>query len=403
MKKGLLIKMRGIIFSVALLASVFYVRAARETNVQRNSYTNFFVFWLSGKLILQGQSPYDPDQWHAGHVENGYDQPAEAIFLYPLPLAVLISPLGFLPFDQASLVWKILSQTFMAIAVFILLSKWEDAPHQRLFVPLVLICLYYGPVLLTQRSGSIGALTLLIISIVIFLKQRDQWPFVCGCLLAFTMLKPPQAAPILLLTGIWFVARKDWKMIQGMVAGGLFLWIIGASVDVHWVTKFLHSGEAAFDRKLGLHSNVWSYSYLICGRENTVCTYALGGAAALALLGLSGFYLWKRQAQITVWEALNLIIPIAFISTVYLWGYDQILYIIPILWVVGTLVQKTKSYVHAFLFLIPLVMYAFFAMARLGVTSHDLWSLGNTLIILVGLWIAAIMREKPQKQKSARP
>jgi hypothetical protein len=217
------------------------------------------------------------------------------------------------------------------------------------------------------------------------------------------MLKPPQAAPILLLMGIWLVARKDWRTIQGMIVGGIILWLIGASVDIHWVTKFLDSGEAAFDRKLGLHSNVWSYAYLLCGRESTVCTYALGGLAALMLLGLAGFYLWKYQARLGAWEALNLVIPIGFVSTVYLWGYDQILYIIPILWVVGTLVQKTKSYIHAFLFLIPLVMYAFFAMARLGVTSKDLWSFGNTLIVLLGLWIAAIMKEKPAKQKSIQP
>lgn len=400
-KNKLLLKTIGIVFTIALLGSIFYVRALRENDRQKHSYTNFFVFWLSGDLILNGESPYSPDQWLAGHIANGYEQPAEEIFLYPLPLAVLISPIGLFSYDQASLIWKILSQIFMAIAIFLLLSQWQRPAHQRLFVPLVVICLYYGPMLLTQRSGSIGAITLLIVTISTLLMQKGKWEFLSGFLLAFTMLKPPQGLLILLLFGIWLLARRNWKVIYGIIAGGIVLWLIGALVDINWVTKFLHSGEAAFDRKLGLHSNVWSFSYLICGK-NMACTYTLGGAAALILLGLVGFYLWKRQAQVTAWEAMDLIIPIGFVSTVYLWAYDQILFIVPIMWIVGTLVFKTKSYVQAFLFLIVLDVYAFFAMSKLGETTHDLWSLGNTVIVLAGIGITYLFKEKPEKIKPVK-
>lgn len=397
-KNKLITKIIGIIFAVAILGTVFYVRAVRENDRQRNSYTNFFVFWLSGDLILNGQSPYNPAHWLAGHVENGYEESAEEIFLYPLPLAVFLAPLGLFPYEQASLYWKMLVQILMAISIFILLSKWQAPPHQRLFVPLVIICLYFGPMLLTQQSGSIGSFTLLMISATIFLMQKDKWSFTAGFLLAFTMLKPPQGLLILLLIGIWLVARRDWKVIQGIVIGGIVLWLIGASVDLNWVTKFLHSGGEAFDRRLGLHSNVWSFSYLVC-EKNIICTYSLGSVAALTLLGLAGFYLWKKQAQVTAWEAMNLILPIGFISTVYLWAYDQILFVIPIIWIVGVLVQKTKSYIHAFLFLIVLDMYAFFAMSKLGATNHDLWSLGTTLIVLFGILIAYKVKEKPEKNK----
>jgi hypothetical protein len=398
MKSKTLLKVLGLVVSAALLGSIFYIRALNEVNGQKDTYTNFFVFWLSGDLILQGESPYNPQQWLEGHVTNGYDQPAEEIFLYPLPLAVLISPIGLFSLNQASLIWKILSQILMAVTIFLLLNQWQRPAHQRLFVPLVLICLYFGPVLLTQRSGSIGALTLLMVSISMLWIQREKWGFASGFLLAFTMLKPPQGLLILSLFGVWLLARRNWKVILGILVGGMVLWLMGAIVDPGWVTKFLHSGEAAFDRRLGLHSNVWSFSYLACEKDMT-CTYLLGGAGTLILLGLVGFYLWKKQAQVTAWEALNLILPISFVSTVYLWAYDQILYIIPIIWIVGTIVFKTKSYVQAFLFLIILDFYAFFAMGKLSETSRDLWSLGNTLIVLVGIGIAYLLKEKPEKIK----
>jgi len=359
---------------------------------QKDGQTNFFVFWLSGNLISKGESPYDPASWSEGHKANGYGDPAEPIFLYPLPLAVFLTPIGWLTFAQAFVGWKIISQALIAITIFILLSHWQLPTHQRLFIPLVLSMLYFGPVLLSLRTGSIGAVTLLIVCIAIMMLEKDK-SFFAGLLLSLTLFKPPQGLVILLLIGVWSLARRDWKIVQGIVLGGIILWIIGASIDLNWVGKFLHGGEAAFDRRLGFHSNVWSFSYIICSK-NLICTYSLGSASALCLLGLSGFYLWKNQSQLAAWNALNLIIPIGFVSTVYLWAYDQILYIIPIVWIVGTLVQKTKSYIYAFLFLIIVVFYAFFAVGKLSETSHDLWSLGNTLIVLLGLFIANKIKQK---------
>src|SRR5258706_7433554 len=100
------------------------------------------------------------------------------------------------------------------------------------------------------------------------------------------------------------------------------------------------------------------------------------------MLGLGGFFLWKNQAKVTAWEAFNIILPISFVSTVYLWSYDQVSYIIPIVWIICTLVQRTKSYIHAFIFLIVLDLFSLYALIRLAATVKDLWSLGTTLIIL---------------------
>jgi len=382
----------GVIFTLVILGSIFYFRAVREYDRQKNGYTNFFVFWISGNIISNGGNPYDPETWSEGHRLNGFSEPAESIFLYPLPLAVFMAPLGLITFAQAFVAWKILSQALIGISVYFLLSYWQTASHRRLVIPLVFCFLYYGPVLLTMRTGSIGPLTLLIVVASIYFIQKER-SLIAGLLLAFTMFKPPQGLIILLLIGIWSLARGDWKIIQGILLGGVILWTVGAAVDLNWVGKFLHSGAAAFDRRLGLQSNVWSFSNLICGKK-MVCGYILGGACSMILVGLSGFYLWIKRSQLTAWDALNLIIPIGFVSTVYLWSYDQILYIVPSVWIVGTLVQKTNKYIYAFIFLSIIVFYAFLAVAKLSELTNDLWSLGNTLILLTGLFITAALKQK---------
>lgn len=393
------IKIFSFVLIFALIIGMVFVisRLSGETDPRD---TNFSFFWLAGKMILNGENPYDEAQYLAGHDLYQINWEPNKIFPYPLPLAIFCIPLGFLSLDQAYLLWRIITLCIVAMTVFILINQWERAAQRRLFLPLFIAMFFFGPVYLTLRTGSIGAFPLLIILFACLLLKNEK-SFYAGILLSLTILKPPQGLTILLLAGIWFLARRDWKAIYGIGAGGLALLIIGLIQDPLWLMKFREASAAVMDRTQGIHSNVWALSYLAC-KGASVCSTMLGAVSSASILGLSGFLLWKRQAQATVWEAMSFIIPMGFITTVYLWEYDQILYVIPIIWVVGTLVQKTKSYVHAFLFLIVLIFYAFFAVAKLRVTFHDLWSWGNTLILLAGYWLALSLKEKPEKNKIAQ-
>jgi hypothetical protein len=291
--------------------------------------------------------------------------------------------------DEAYFSWQILSQISITIVVFILLNKWQKTEHSRLFIPIMLFFLFFGPIYLTLQIGSIGPLTLVILFAAMILLQKNH-SFAAGTLLALTILKPPQGLSILFLIGIWLLARRDWKAILGILLGGVILWVIGMSIDPNWVSEFLRSGEAAFDRRLGFQSNVWSFSHLFCNK-NQNCSFALGSVLALLLIGSTAFFLWRNHAKLTIWQVFNIVIPLGFVSTVYLWGYDQLPYIIPIVWIIGTLVERTKSYLYAFIFLIALDLVSFFALIQQAGTSKDLWSLGTTIIVLgMVMWLQHI-------------
>jgi hypothetical protein len=197
--------------------------------------------------------------------------------------------------------------------------------------------------------------------------------------------------------GIWLLARKDWKVIQGIIFGGLGIFLVGMIQDPLWVVKFREASQSVMDRTQGIQSNVWAYSYLICSGRSP-CSIILGSLSALTLLGLGGSFLWRNCAQLSAWEAFNVIIPIGFITTIYLWGYDQILYVIPITWITYTLIERMKSYIQAFIFLIILELVGFVAMAILARTQKDLWNAGNTIIVLgMVLWLSHSRQEKTSK------
>jgi hypothetical protein len=373
-------KISGIVITLILIGGMIFLRARISATSFDFQSSNFTFFWLAGRMVMEGENPYDETQYLAGHETHGIKWQPNKIFPYPLPLAIFCIPLGLLPLPTAYIVWQVITLVIVAVTIFVLLNHWKEASPRRLFVPIFAAMFFFGPLYLTLHAGSVGALALLAMLGTILLLEKDK-SLLAGMVLSLTILKPPQGLTILLLAGIWFLARRDWKAIFGVAVGGIVLLLIGMIQDPLWVIKFGGASQAVMDRTLGVHSNVWAFSYLACGGTSP-CSSLLGAAGSLTLLGLGGFFLWKNQARLSAWEAFNVIIPIAFMTTVYLWGYDQILYIIPIVWIVGSLVERTKSYLYAFIFLIVLDIFSFYALVQLASTEKDLWSLATTVIVL---------------------
>jgi hypothetical protein len=373
-------KILGIIITIMLIGGMIFLRARVSSTSFDFQSSNFTFFWLAGRMILEGENPYNESQYLAGHETYGIKWQPNRIFPYPLPLAILCAPLGLLSLPAAYLTWQVITLTGVAITIFVLLNHWQNSALRRLHVPIFAAMFFFGPLYLTLHTGTIGTLAMFAILGAILLLEKDK-SLLAGIALSLTFLKPPQGLTILLLSGIWFLSRHDWKAIYGVAIGGLTLLVIGMIQDPLWVVKFGTASQAVMNRTLGVHSNVWSFAYLVC-KGTTPCSMLLGLACSLTLLGLGGFFLWKEQARLSAWEAYNIIIPLGFISTIYLWAYDQLPYIIPIVWIIGTLVGRTKSYLYAFIFLIVLDVFSFYALFQQASTEKDLWSLGTTIIVL---------------------
>lgn len=372
-------KISGIILTLFLLGSMIFIRARISATSFDFQSSNFTFFWLAGRMILEGENPYNETQYLAGHETYGIKWQPNKIFPYPLPLAIIFVPLGFFSLPAAYVTWQVITLISVAATIFLLLNHWKEAAPKRLLVPVFASMFFFGPLYLTLHTGSVGALAMLAVVGAILLFEKDR-SLLAGIVLSLTILKPPQGLTILLLAGVWFLARRDWKAIYGVAIGGIALLVIGLIQDPFWVNKFFGASQAVMDRTLGVHSNIWAFAYLAC-KGASPCSTLLGAAGSVTLLGLGGFFLWKDQAR-SAWEAFNVIIPIAFVSTIYLWAYDQIPYIIPIVWIIGSLVERTKSYIHAFIFLIVLELFSFYALAQQALTDKDLWSLGTTVIVL---------------------
>lgn len=402
MKRSIL---KPIYISLTLAALGFLIFARVQISLGFDvPNSNFSFFWLAGRMLLDGENPYEEVQYLAGHDANGMDWRPNNIFPYPLPLALFCIPLGFFSMQTAYVIWQVVSLLLVALTIHILLNHWQDKEHRNLLLPIFFFLMFWGPLYLTTHAGTFSAFSLVILLGAILLLEKDK-SLLAGIFLAFTMLKPPQGLTILLLVGVWFLARRDWIAIAGVALGGLVILIVGLIQDPQWIQKFLGAGDAVMDRTLGVHSNVWAFAYLACDGDSP-CSTLLGGTLSLILLSGASLLLWRNHPQGIVpakwlaWEAMNIIIPIGFVSTIYLWAYDQLPYIIPIVWIVGTLVQKQRSILLAFVFLILLDLVSIFALVQQAFTEKDLWSLGTTLLVLIFLFVAARMKPKPAIDKA---
>jgi glycosyl transferase family 87 len=365
--------------TVLLLLAAFVERAWHNLRYIDFRNSNFFFFWLAGRMTWLSQNPYDSVQWLAGHDAYAVTWRPNQIFPYPLPLAYILAPIGLLPLPQAYFAWQVLSGLLITLAAWILLQRGGSPRERLLLLPLVLMLMFFGPVFLSLQIGGLGPLML--IAVIASIGAWDtNHPFLAGLLIALTLLKPPQGVPILVLCGYWILIRGQWRSVLGIIIGGLVLLVIGMLGDLRWVEHFGAASQVVLDRTLGLQSNALGFAYLAC-RPNLTCMWILGAAGSTLCLGIGAALLWRGRRTLSAWEALSLILPLAFVATVYLWSYDQVLYIIPIVWISVNLIRRTRSYLPTFGFMIVLVMISFGSLLVQARTRSDLLSVLTSLLI----------------------
>ena len=366
--------------AVAFLTMVFAYNTLQNASHEDYRNSNFSKFWIAGRMIVQGLNPYDPAQWYEQHVRLGSTWTPDRIFLYPLPQAVILAPFGLFSAPQAFLGWGFLSQFIIAAACFLLLRESGPGQHRNLFVPLVLSMLFVGPAYLTLQIGSIGGIALAVVAAAIMLLNRNR-DLPAGLLLSLLILKPSQGLPLLLLIGVWFLSRGNIRAIVGMLVGCLALLISGLLYDPQWIQKFVSNSAGVSARTAGEQSNVFSFANLACVNQGS-CGWIAGIIAALIILGVGSYFLWRNRSNWNDWQALSLIIPLGFLTAPYAWSYDQLLYIIPIVWITVRLMRTSRPYLAALLFLLCLDVVSFIALSVQAYTQRDLLSVVTTGLVL---------------------
>ena len=334
--------LRNIFIVMLVLGGIFLITAVEIVNSLDYPNSDFFSFWLAGHMVWTGQDPYSADEWIAGHHQFGATWISDSQFLYPLPLAIFLAPLGLFSLYHAYIIWVVLLQLMIAISVLLLLSVRTDLQYKHYILPILAGIVLFRPTIITLFNGQLSGMLLLISALVIYFWEKEMW-WQGSVFLPLLALKPNVGIPIIALLSIWLLLRKKIRMLGWMALSALALLIIGLVIDPHWVNDYLGIGNLKLSQTFGYSPTVWGFVAYISGFKLNP-TLVFGGLAAIVLLVGCLFTLVRKREFLSLMMVYSIIIATTLLITPYTWSYDQVLLIIPIIVIMIEMMSRHYPY-----------------------------------------------------------
>jgi hypothetical protein len=198
-------------FAVLLVAAVLW--ADRPPAMEK---TDFSVTYIGSRMVYLGQGPKLYDLGEQQKLKRLLLPDAEPlIYEHPPFEALLLAPLGALPYQTAYLVWGLIN-----VAIWLMLPSLlrPYAPAPRDDLGYLVLWLLFAPLGIALYQGQ-SSLLLLLLYAVTFIQLRDNHEVTAGLVLGFGLFKFQFVLPFVLI----FLLRRRWKFVAGFtaMAGGL--------------------------------------------------------------------------------------------------------------------------------------------------------------------------------------
>lgn len=290
--------------------------------------SDFIQYWSAFKLLLAGANPYDVNSMFEiqRELKPAIEKP---IMMWNPPwLPLILSPILWLPFQQAAYFWLFVNICLLGITA--LLIRRTFAPSCSI-VPFAVVTAFFSPCWESLAWGQVSIL--LTFALTGFLcsveKNRDVLGGVC---LALLSVKPHLFIVMTPLVVFWVCYQRRWLVVVGFVFSILALSIaseqLGDSLN-DWFNSFFLPADDRLDSVASWHSAVLADAirYFVAGEFvwlRAVFTVVAFGAAAV--------YFSKKERCGELVSLLPPVLPLTFIFAPYGWYYDQsVLLLIPLL------------------------------------------------------------------------
>jgi hypothetical protein len=321
---------------IALLAGYFI---ASSQNFYKTQGKDFFALWLAPKLLLLGKNPYNPTDWIPAYEKFGANWVMDQGYLYPLPLAVMLIPLGALSVESAAVIWIALGILAVLLTTYLILSMHKNNWKYSQIIPIVIGIFLFRSVVETLRLGQLDWLILVFLAVGLIFWEKQHW-LLGGIMFALTALKPQIGIPLIFLISIWLLQQRKWSGILGEGAVLCSLFFVGWLFNHSWLQSWLASGSGKVGANICCTPTLWGFSSMISG-FNLDIGLILGILLTTILCILTFFLLYQIRPEDSKF-AVGLSIPTALLVSPYLWTYSQIILLIPILIIVG-IIKDIKS------------------------------------------------------------
>jgi hypothetical protein len=352
---------------------------------------DFYDFWAGGRAIVEGRNPYNPADWKAIRSAFEGDWVANSFSVYPLLTNLLFAPLSLLPLSIAASVWLILSQFMVLGSVLLCITSADFEGWRRYLIFILIGVILFRPTIVTVRNGQLGGFLLLLLSLSIWLWKRGHW-FLGGLTLGFFATKPSLAVPFFLVFGIWFLIKRRWNVIGGMVISVVLLFVSFLIFDIDWFFAWLASGSNKLVLMEPYVPSIWGLVASLTGRSYHWFVY--GAMITLLILSVTFLSLYRKRG-LDEFLLVIFLIPITILLAPYIWNYDQIYLIVPLVFTLSVLDRLNVPFVVNGSFLIWFDLLSVLLVLLAIMVGHDGW---GTLLSLFTLLTSYLVWREIQRR-----
>ena len=290
--------------------------------------TDFSQFYVSARLVATGRAAalYD---WSAYTHELATQVPGPEGLLYlpvyPPTLALLLAPLGALPYLPALVVWTVISAGVYLAAGAWLIARGPGLRRDVTSAALLLVAFPAFPQLLLYGQVSVLALALVVLAWWAWTHGRQA---LAGIALGALVFKPQ----MLVIPACAVLVAPSLPLAVGVVTGiAIELGLVTAALGTGTLAGYLHTVRrvlahpASFEPKPEQIQSLRGF-FLAFGGE-TIVTTVLFLAAAIAILLLARQVIRRTSSPGLAFSAIVLA---GLLVNPHLYVYDLVLLLVPL-------------------------------------------------------------------------
>ncbi len=237
-------------FAVLLVSAVFWVD--RPPTMEK---TDFSVTYIGSRMVYLGQGSKLYDLAEQQKLKKLLLPDAEPLLYEHPPFeALLLAPLGALPYKTAYLIWGLINVAIWLILPY-LLRPYAPAPRDDLGY--LVLWLLFAPLGVTLFQGQSSLVVLLLYSIA-FIELKCGRDFKAGAIFGLALFKFQFIIPFAII----FALRRQWRFIRGFLATAAGLGVLSV-VAVGW-------------------PGIWGYIHLLVGIATHPDNLSYGTATDMA-------------------------------------------------------------------------------------------------------------------------
>jgi uncharacterized membrane protein len=171
---------------------------------------DFRAYYLAALAVREGLDLYDVSVLKALSPADSDVPP----YMYPPVLAILLAPCTLLNFPAAKILWLLLNQVLLLLAVLLVIRALDEEWHWLQVAVVGALTLNLDPLRQNYELGQVNVVTLFLLAATFysFRRQREGWAGVCLALA--TALK---VSPALFL--VYFLWKRRWRLVASALAG----------------------------------------------------------------------------------------------------------------------------------------------------------------------------------------